>query len=105
MLFALAARNGVEVPYASVEALRAAYQFRELQDFLNLYYAGLAAVVEEQDFYDLASAYLVRARRATACAMPKSSSIRRRTPCAASPSRPCSKASTGPQQRQRRVMA
>ncbi len=63
MLFALAARNGIEVPYSSVEALRAAYRFRELQDFLNLYYGGVAAVIEEQDFYELASAYFDRARQ------------------------------------------
>ena len=62
LMFALARRNGVRLPYASVEALRQAYQFRHLQDFLDLYYQGMSVLVTEQDFYDLAWAYLQRAR-------------------------------------------
>jgi adenosine deaminase len=61
MMFALARRNGVQLPYASVEALRRAYQFRNLQDFLDIYYQGMSVLITEQDFYDLASAYLARA--------------------------------------------
>jgi adenosine deaminase len=62
LMFALARRNGTRLPYASVEALRQAYQFRNLQDFLDLYYQGMSVLITEQDFYDLAWAYLDRAR-------------------------------------------
>lgn len=62
MVFALAERNGVKLPYASVEALRRAYNFRDLQDFLDLYYQATQVLVTGQDFHDLASAYLARAR-------------------------------------------
>lgn len=58
MSFALAARNGVTLPYPSVEALRAAYQFQDLQSFLDLYYAGASVLRTAQDFHDLARAYL-----------------------------------------------
>jgi len=61
MMFGLARRNGVRLPYASVEAVRAAYAFTDLQSFLDLYYAGAAALVTEQDFFDLAAAYFERA--------------------------------------------
>ena len=59
--FALAARNGVPLPYPSVEALRSAYQFRDLQSFLDLYYAGASVLRTAQDFHDLAWAYLEKA--------------------------------------------
>jgi adenosine deaminase len=62
MMFALAARNGVKLPYDSVEVVRRAYRFGNLQDFLNLYYQGMSVLKVEQDFYDLAFAYLARAR-------------------------------------------
>ncbi len=62
MTFALARRNGIRLPYPSVEALRQAYRFRNLQDFLDLYYQGMSVLITEQDFYDLAWAYLERAR-------------------------------------------
>jgi adenosine deaminase len=62
LLFALARRNGIQLKYPSVEALRQAYNFRDLQDFLDLYYQGMSVLVTEQDFYDLAWAYLERAR-------------------------------------------
>jgi len=63
MMFALAQRNGVQLPYVSVEEVSAAYQFNNLQEFLDLYYLGMQALVEEQDFYDLTIAYLVRVHR------------------------------------------
>ena len=63
LLFALAKRNGIRLPYASVEALRAAYAFTRLQDFLDLYYQGMSVLRTEQDFFDLAWAYLQRARQ------------------------------------------
>ena len=62
LMFALARRNGIRLPYASVEAVRQAYQFRNLQDFLDIYYQGMSVLITEQDFYDLAWAYLERAR-------------------------------------------
>ncbi|MBD2232110.1 adenosine deaminase [Phormidium tenue FACHB-1052] len=58
MMVALAQRNGITLPYESVEAVRAAYQFENLQSFLNLYYAGAQVLQSEQDFYDLTWAYL-----------------------------------------------
>ncbi len=61
MMFALARRNGVALPWDSVEATRAAYAFSDLQSFLDLYYAGAAALIHEQDFFDLALAYFERA--------------------------------------------
>jgi adenine deaminase len=61
LMFELARRNGVKLPFASVEEVRAAYDFSDLQSFLDLYYAGAAALVTEQDFFDLAAAYFERA--------------------------------------------
>ncbi|MDR0217087.1 MAG: adenosine deaminase [Comamonas sp.] len=61
LIFALAERNNVQLPYASVEALRAAYAFTDLQSFLDIYYAGASVLLHEQDFYDMARAYLDRA--------------------------------------------
>mgnify|MGYP003379400515 FL=1 len=61
MIFALARRNGVALPYASVEALRKAYAFTDLQSFLDIYYAGASVLLKEQDFYDMAWAYFERA--------------------------------------------
>src|ERR1700743_1519676 len=61
MLFALARRNGVTLRFDSVEAVRQAYQFSNLQDFLDIYYQGMSVLITEQDFYDLAWAYLERA--------------------------------------------
>ena len=61
LIFALAARNGVAIPYASVEELRSAYAFTNLQSFLDIYYAGASVLLTEQDFYDMARAYFVRA--------------------------------------------
>jgi adenosine deaminase len=61
LAFALAERNRITLPYASVDALRAAYEFQDLQSFLDIYYAGASVLLEEQDFYDLTSAYFRRA--------------------------------------------
>jgi adenosine deaminase len=61
LMFALAAKHGVALPYASVDALRAAYQFDSLQSFLDLYYAGAAVLRDEDDFHALTMAYLRRA--------------------------------------------
>jgi len=61
LIFALARRNQVAIPYASVEALRQAYAFTNLQSFLDIYYAGASVLLVEQDFHDMAMAYLERA--------------------------------------------
>lgn len=61
MMFALAQRGGVKLAFDSVEAIRAAYEFSNLQDFLDIYYQGMAVLVTEQDFFDLTEAYLNRA--------------------------------------------
>ena len=61
MSFALARRNGITLPYADVERLRRAYAFGNLQAFLDLYYQGAGVLLKEEDFYDLALAYLARA--------------------------------------------
>jgi len=61
MMFDMARRNGVALPYATVEATRAAYAFHDLQSFLDIYYAGAAALVREEDFFELAFAYFRRA--------------------------------------------
>jgi len=61
LIFALARRNGVGIPYASVEDLRRAYAFTNLQSFLDIYYAGASVLLKEQDFFDMAWAYLQRA--------------------------------------------
>ncbi|MFF2009011.1 adenosine deaminase [Streptomyces sp. NPDC058195] len=61
LAFALAARNGVRLPYADTEELRTAYLFDDLQSFLDLYYALMAVLRTEQDFEELADAYLARA--------------------------------------------
>jgi adenosine deaminase len=62
LIFRLAQRNGVTIPYASVEELRRAYAFTNLQSFLDIYYAGASVLLREQDFFDMAWAYLLRAR-------------------------------------------
>lgn len=61
LLFSLAQRNDVKLPYADVDALRQAYAFTRLQDFLDIYYQGMQVLLAERDFYDLASAYLRKA--------------------------------------------
>lgn len=61
MLFALAQRNQVDIPFASVQDIRNAYNFSNLQDFLDIYYQGMAVLLTTQDFYDLTWAYLERA--------------------------------------------
>ncbi len=60
LMFKLAARNKVEIPFKSVEEIHAAYNFHNLQSFLDIYYQGAAVLIEEQDFYDLTMAYLTK---------------------------------------------
>jgi adenosine deaminase len=61
LIFELAQRNQVSIPYASVEALRAAYAFTDLQNFLDIYSAGASVLLHEEDFFDMAMAYFRRA--------------------------------------------
>jgi adenosine deaminase len=61
MMFALARRNRVSLPYQSIEDVRRAYVFSDLQSFLDIYYAGCRVLLTEEDFYDLTWAYLTRA--------------------------------------------
>ena len=61
LMFELAQRNGVEIPYESVEDVRAAYAFTRLQDFLDIYYAGANVLRTRRDFHDMAMAYFDRA--------------------------------------------
>ena len=60
MTFRLADRNGVQLPYPSIDALRRAYAFRNLQEFLDVYYNGMSVLTTAEDFYDLTWAYLQR---------------------------------------------
>jgi adenosine deaminase len=62
MIFGLAERNQVKLPYRSVEELRRAYAFTDLQSFLDIYYAGASVLLTERDFFDMTWAYLERAR-------------------------------------------
>ena len=61
LIFTLAERNQITLPYSSVDELRNAYAFTNLQSFLDIYYAGASVLVTEQDFYDMAHAYFVKA--------------------------------------------
>lgn len=60
LMFELAARNKINLPFASVEDVRKAYDFSNLQDFLDIYYQGMGVLMTEQDFYDLTWAYLTK---------------------------------------------
>jgi adenosine deaminase len=62
MMVALAGRNGLQLPYESVEAVRAAYDFTQLQDFLDIYYQGMSVLQTAADFHDLTLAYLQRVK-------------------------------------------
>ncbi|WP_415230616.1 adenosine deaminase [Psychromonas sp.] len=63
LMFALAKRNSVDLPYKSLEQVQEAYQFNNLQDFLNIYYQGAEVLLLEQDFYDLTWAYLSKCQQ------------------------------------------
>jgi len=64
LIYELAERNGIDLPYADLDDLRARYEFDDLQSFLDLYYANMQVLVTAQDFTDLALAYLHRAAQA-----------------------------------------
>ena len=67
LMMTLALRNNIEIPFSSVDEIRNAYEFSDLQSFLDIYYAGAQVLVEEQDFYDLTWAYLQRAAKDNVC--------------------------------------
>jgi len=67
MMMAMATRNNVPIKFATVDDIRAAYVFKDLQSFLDVYYAGCSVLVEEQDFYDLTIAYLQHAAAQGVC--------------------------------------
>src|ERR1700751_1444794 len=62
LMFELARRNGVRLPYPDAEAVRRAYRFTNLQSFLDVYYRACSVLIHERDFYELTAAYLTRAR-------------------------------------------
>jgi len=62
LMFRLAERNGIAIPYKNIDEVRSVYQFTSLQSFLDVYYAGVGVLITEADFYDLTWAYLLRCR-------------------------------------------
>ncbi len=60
MMFELAKKNKIEIPYKTVEEVKAAYEFSNLQDFLDIYYAGAKVLITQEDFYDLTWAYILK---------------------------------------------
>ena len=63
LMFELARRNGIDIPFESADEVRAAYEFSDLQSFLDIYYQGANVLIEEQDFFDLCWAYLLRCKQ------------------------------------------
>ena len=63
LMFELAHRNAINIPFSSTEEVRAAYEFDNLQSFLDIYYQGANVLIEEQDFFDLCWAYLLRCQQ------------------------------------------
>src|SRR5579862_2014092 len=61
LMFELARRNGIRLPYADAEAVRRAYRFANLQSFLDVYYQACSVLIHERDFYELTAAYVARA--------------------------------------------
>jgi len=62
LMFKLAKRNNVEIPYKRVEEIKAAYNFHSLRSFLNIYFQGVKVLIKEQDFFDLAWSYIVKCK-------------------------------------------
>jgi adenosine deaminase len=62
LMFAIAKRNNIEIPYKTIEEVKTAYQFSCLQDFLDIYYAGAGVLITELDFYDLTMAYFAKCK-------------------------------------------
>lgn len=67
LIFKLATRNQIQLPYPTIQELRAAYAFTDLQSFLDIYYAGASVLQEEEDFFDMAWDYLKRAKADNVC--------------------------------------
>lgn len=62
LMFELAGRNNINLPFASIDEVKKAYKFSNLQDFLDIYYQGMSVLITEQDFFDLTLAYILRAK-------------------------------------------
>lgn len=62
LMFKLAKRNGIEIPYKTVEEVKEAYNFTNLQSFLDIYYAGAKVLIEKQDFYDMTWDYILKCK-------------------------------------------
>ena len=84
MMVAIGMRNGIALPYPDAESARKAYQFNDLQSFLDIYYRSTAVLLTGEDFYDLTIAYLRKAA-ASMCGMPRSFSTPRAIPQGALP--------------------
>lgn len=67
LIFELASRNGIRLPFATIQELRSAYEFTDLQSFLDIYYAGAGVLQTEEDFFDMTWAYLKRAKADNVC--------------------------------------
>ena len=63
LMFELSERNNVELPFTSVDEVRAAYEFNDLQSFLDIYYAGAGVLIQISDFLDLTLAYIERVQK------------------------------------------
>jgi len=61
LMFEIAQRNAISLKYKTVDEVRAAYQFNNLQEFLDIYYAGASVLIKQKDFYDMTMAYLEKA--------------------------------------------
>ena len=62
LLFKLAKRNNIDIPFKNIKEVKSAYNFRDLESFLNIYYQGSKVLIQEQDFYDLTWAYTLKCR-------------------------------------------
>ena len=67
LMFRLAKKNHIAIPYTSIEEVKEAYSFTSLQSFLDIYYAGANVLIEEEDFFDLTWAYLIRCKAQAYC--------------------------------------
>ena len=62
LLFKLAKRNDIQIPFANVNEVKSAYNFNNLESFLNIFYQGSKVLIKEQDFFDLTWAYALKCR-------------------------------------------
>ena len=67
LMFKIAQRNNITIPYKSIQEIEEAYKFDCLQDFLDIYYQGASVLIKEQDFYDLTYSYLQKCADQKVC--------------------------------------